>query len=258
MKNKTAKQIVNAYRIKFALIVLLYVIALGALIYLMSINFLVAILGVIVLGVSVRAPFEKLREKEIESIIYEELDPEKYGEVLALGVLKKSARHQTLLQMSIGAHDDILKYVKESDKKTFHPIDRCNNLYREGYVYFERGEYDKLPGVVQRYEKLKAANPKVAYVLNNFTVFDKFDAFADDDYEYVVDVCDIDIAENNSKKQNHKLTYINVSFYRAVSLYKLGKFEEARAGFENIINYAPKMHKAKLSKDFIELIDKEK
>ena len=37
----------------------------------------------------------------------------------------------------------------------------------------------------------------------------------------MVDVCDIDIAENNPKKQNHKLTYINVSFYRAVSSYDL-------------------------------------
>ena len=49
-----------------------------------------------------------------------------------------------------------------------------------------------------------------------------------------------------------------MSFYRAVSLYKLGKLDEARAGFEDIIKYAPKMYKAKLSKDFIELIDKEK
>ena len=93
-------------------------------------------------------------------------------------------------------------------------------------------------------------------MLNNFSVFDKFDAFADDDFEYVIDVCDIDLKEISPKKQNYKLTKINVSFYRAVSLYKLGRFEEARSGFEELIAYAPKMYKAKLAKDFIDLIDK--
>ena len=132
----------------------------------------------------------------------------------------------------------------------------CNNLYREGYVYFERGEYEKLLSVFQKYERLKKENPKYVPLLNNFSVFEKFDAFADEDFEYVVDVCDIDLNEINPQKQNHKLTKINVGFYRAVSLYKLGKMDEAKKGFEDIIAFAPKMYKAKLSKNFIELIDK--
>lgn len=258
MKNKTAKQIVNAYRAKCVLIALGYLLALGVLILVMSKNALVGIAGIVVLGVSLRAPFEKIRETDLESVIYEDLDPDKFGEIVEMTRLKKSDRHTTLLYMSKGRHEDILKYIEEKDAKAFHPVDKCNNLYREGYVYFERGEYEKLRKVVQKYERLKKENPKIAYVLENFTVFDKFDAFADDDFEYVVDVCDIDLNENNSKKQNHKLTRINVGFYRAVSLYKLGKLDEARAGFEDIIAFAPKMYKTKLSKEFIDLIDKEK
>ena len=257
MKNKTAKQIVSSYKTKFVLIALLYVVALGILIFVINNNLLIGIIGIVLLALSVRIPFEKLRESEIESVIYEELDPDKFAEILELGILKKSERHRLLLYMAQGRHDEILAQVDAIKEKTYHPVDKCNNLYRKGYVYFERGEYEKLPSIVKDYEKLKKDNPKIQYVLNNFTVFDKFDAFADDDFEYVVGVCDIDLKENNPKKQNHKLTRINVSFYRAVSLYKLGQFDQARQGFEDIIEFAPKMYKAQLSKNFIELIDKE-
>lgn len=257
MKNgKTAKQIVSAYRIKFALIVVFYVVALAALIALMAINTVIAMLGIMVLAVSVRAPFEHLREKDIESVIYEELDPEKFAEIVELGVGKKSTKYQMLVYMGTGNHDAILEGVAREEKTARHPVDKCNNLYRKGYVYFEKGEYEKLPEIFKQYEKLKSDNPRFAYALNNFSVFDKFDAFSDDDFEYVVDVCNIDLRELDSKKQNHKFTRINVGFYRAVSLYKLGRYEEAKKGFEDIINFAPKMFKAKLSREFVELIDK--
>lgn len=255
MENKTAKQIVSAYRMKFALIIVGYVVAVALLIFLMRFMMLISMLGIMFLAATVRRPFEMLRKHDIDRVIYEELDPEKFGEILALGVLKKSTRHKMLLYMASGQHDEILSFVEKNNPKTPHPIDRCNNLYRQGYVYFERGEYDKLPAIYKKYNRMKSDNPKFTYALNNFSVFDKFDAFADDDFEYVVDVCDIDLKEIDSKKQNHNLTKINVSFYRAVSLYKLERFDEARAAFEEIIAFAPKMYKAKLSKEFIELID---
>lgn len=256
MTNKTAKQIVTAHRIQCALAVLTYIVALAGLIFLIKFNLLLAMIGIVLLASTVRKPFDKLRKKNLESVIYEELDPEKFAEIMALTSLKKSNRHKMLLYMSTGAHDEILKLVDEIEQKTQHPIDKCNNLYRQGYVYFERGEYEKLLSVVKKYEKLKLNNPKFAYALNTFTVFDKFDAFADDDFEYVVDVCDIDLNEPNDKKQNHNLTRINIGFYRAVSLYKLGKLDEAKKGFEDIIKFAPKMYKAKLSQNFIDLIDR--
>ena len=257
MKNKTAKQIVKSYRISCALIALAYIAILAVLTLLMSVSVIISMVGIIFLAYSIRIPFEKLRQKTMESVIYEDLDPEKFGEILALGVFKKSTRHKMLYYMAAGKHDEILNLVEESNAKTRHPVDKCNNLYRVAYVDFERGEYDKLPTVVKKYNRMKSEYPKFVYVFNNFTVFDKFDAFADDDFEYVVGVCDIDLDELNDKKQNHKLTRINVSFYRAVSLYKMGKLDEAKKGFEDIIEFAPKMYKAKLSKEFIDLIDKQ-
>lgn len=256
MKNKTAKQIVKEYRIKCVLVGVLYAIALAILIFLMRYNMLLSILAIVVLGVSVKAPYDHLKEKNIESVIYNELDPQKFSEILELGVGKKTSKYKMLLYMSSGQHDAILHSVESEDQTVRHPIDKCNNLYRKGYVYFERGEYEKLPEIYNQYKKLKADNPKFAYALNNFSVFEKFDAFSDDDFEYVIDVCDIDLDCIDPRKQNHNLTKINVGFYRAVSLYKLGRYDEAREGFEDIIEFAPKMYKAKLSKDFIDLIDK--
>jgi tetratricopeptide (TPR) repeat protein len=252
MNNKTAKQIYTACWIKRVLLGVAYAAALALLIWLMTKNTLIGIMSIAVLASSVKAPFDKINEKDLESVIYEDLDPEKFNEILALGAFKRSTRHQVLGALSAGDHKRVLEIVEKSEKKTIHPIEQCNNLYRRGAIHFERGEFDKLPDIVRQFEELKAKNPKIAYVFNNFTVFDKFDAFADEDYEYVVDVCDVDLRENNPRKQNHKMTKVNVSFYRAVSLYKLGRYDEAREGFEELIEYAPKMYKAKLAKEYLE------
>ena len=256
MNNKTAKQILSSYRLKLAGVVVLYLAALAVLIYVMTFSMLVGIVGVIALGLSVRTPIEKIRTKDLESIIFENLDPEKFNELLELGAFKKSTRLQVLCAVSLGDHENALNIIDSKDTKRAHPVDLCNRLYRKGYIYFERGEFDKLAGIVSEYKALKKKHPQFAPALNSFSVFDKFDAFADEDYEYVVDVCDIDLNELDPKKQNHFMTEINVGFYRAVSLYKLGRLNEAREGFEHIIKIAPKMYKAKLSKDYIELISK--
>ena len=258
MKNKTAKQIVQGYRLKCALVALAYAIALLVLIFfVISKNRVLGMVGVAILAYTVHTPFEKLHQKDIEGVIYEELDPEKFGEILQITRLKKSTRHKMIYYMSSGNYDEIMKLLKEIEPKSTHPIDKCNNLYRESFVYFERGEYEKLPEMFKKYERLKSNNPRFQFALENFTVFDKFDAFCDDDFEYVVDVCDIDLKELDTKKQNHNITKINVSFYRAVSLYKLERYDEAKEGFKEIIKFAPKMHKAKLSQEFVELIDKQ-
>lgn len=252
---KTAKQIYDSYKIKAALIAVAYVAALAVLFWVTTVNTFVGIALIVILAASVRAPFEKLRETHLENVMFEQLDAKTFSELASLGAFKGYNRLEILAAMSIGDYEKILALVEESEKKTNNPVEKCNNLYRKGYVYFEKGEFDKLPGVVREYESLKRQNPKFVQIFNSFTVFDKFDAFADEDYEYVVDVCDIDLAEINPKRQNHKLTRINVSFYRAVSLYKMGEIEKAREGFKNIIEFAPNMHKAKLAAGYLEKMD---
>ena len=256
MNNKTAKQILTSYRIKLALLCCACVIAVGALAILAQYSFILGIAGIIVLGANVTKPFRKLAESELESIIFDELDPEKFNELIELGAFKRSKRLQVLCAVSLGEHEKALSLMESEKTGKEHPVEKCNNVYRKGYIHFERGEFDKLPAIVKEYNELKKNHPQFVVALNHFTVFDKFDAFADEDYEYVVDVCDIDLKEINPKAQNHKLTRINVGFYRAVSLYKMGKLDEAKLGFEEIIKFAPKMYKAKLSKEYIELIEK--
>ena len=251
---KTAKQIVTEYRIKCALAITVYIAALALLIWLMETSIFVSIAGIVVLGASVRATYDNLLEKNIESVIHDKLDPKTYNEILALGIAKKNIHMQALGAMSAGNHKRVMEIVDERAKKPLHPVEVCNDLYRKGFVYFEQGNLENLRVVVREYEKLKKNNPRFVTILENFTVFDKYDAFLDEDYEYVVDVCDIDLKELDTKKANHKITKINVSFYRAVSLYKMGKIDEARKGFEEIIAFAPKMNKAKLSKEYLEMM----
>ena len=102
---------------------------------------------------------------------------------------------------------------------------------------------------------LKKQFSKYSPIFDNYTVFEKFDAMLDEDYEYVVDACEYDVAHLNPKHQNKKITKLNVSFYRAVALYRMGELEKAREAFEEIIEFAPKMHKATLSKEYLKRMD---
>lgn len=251
MKNTNAQKIVKNYRIKCVLLAMLYAVGVAICIAIIGKNTLLGIACTVVLAASIKAPFDKLLEKDIESVIYEDLDPELFEEILSLGVLKKFTRHKFLALMYKGDHDGVLSLIAETETKPLGPIDKCQNLYRRGFVEFERGEFDKLAETVAEFKQLKAQHSKLEGIFNNFTVFDKFDAFVDEDYEYVVDVCDLDLRHISKKNQNHNVTKLNVSFYRAVALYKLERFEEAKEAFEGVIEFAPKTHKATLSKEYL-------
>lgn len=255
MKNKTAKQILTAYRLKFLGLSALYVLGLAVCIFIMTKNTLIGVACVAVLAASLRSPFEKIKESTLESVIYEDLDPEKFGELLSLGALKRDSRDRALWHMCVGDHEAVLEEALKSKGNTVtNPLNACNDLYRRAYVYFEREDMESLAGVLREFNSLKRQFPKYAGVFDNYSVFDKFDAFLDEDYEYVVDVCDVDLKELTDKHQNHNMTKINVSFYRAVALMKLGRLDEAAEGFEELIAFAPKMYKATLSKKYLEQI----
>lgn len=251
MKNTNAKRIVRNYKIKCVLLAILYAVGVAICIAIIGKNTLLGIACMSVLAASIKMPFDKLLENDIESAIYEDLDPELFGQILAEGVLKKSARHKFLALMYKGDHEGVLSLIAETETKPQGPVDKCQNLYRRGFVEFERGEFEKLAATVTEFQTLKSQNPKIEAIFNNFTVFDKFDAFVDEDYEYVVDVCDLDLRHISKKNQNHNVTKLNVSFYRAVALYKLERFEEAKEAFAGVIEFAPKTHKATLSKEYL-------
>ena len=255
MKNKTAKETIKSYKIKFAFLCMIYLALLALGIFIITINTIIGIACVVILASTLRSAFDKLYEKELESVIYDELDPIKFTEMIKLGMFRKSIRHKTLAALGVGDYDRVFELVKESEKKNPSPVEQCNNIYRRGAIYFEQHDMEKLAGTVREFYALKKQHPKLGYVFANFTVFEKFDAMVDEDYEYVIGVCEADIAEISSKVQNHKLTKLNVSFYRAVALYDMGRFDEAKHAFEDIIEYAPKMHKATLAKEYIAKIE---
>lgn len=255
MKNKTAKQIIAGCRLKFAGVVLVYVLGLVASIFILSKVAIVGIACIIMLAASVKLPFDKIIEKDVESVIYEELDPVKFNEILELGLLKNSVRHQVLAAMSLGDHERVFAIIENTKNKEINPVEKCNNLYRKGYVCFERENFDGLREVLRDFGALKKQFSKYSPIFDNYTVFEKFDAMLDEDYEYVVDACEYDVAHLNPKHQNKKITKLNVSFYRAVALYRMGELEKAREAFEEIIEFAPKMHKATLSKEYLKRMD---
>ena len=255
MKNKSAKEIVKSYRIKFALLCVLYALGVGVGIFIITVNPLVGIAAIIALAATLRQVFEKLTEKELESVIYDELDPIKLDEMIELGMFKKSIRHKALAALGRGDYDRVFALVEESQKNGANPVEQCNNIYRKGAICFEQHDMEGLRKSVKEFAALKKQHPKLSAVFHNYTVFEKFDAMVDEDYEYVIEACEVDLAEVNPKVQNHKMTKLNVSFYRAVALYDMGRLAEAKEAFEEIIAFAPKMHKATISREYIAKIE---
>lgn len=260
MKNiKNAKQIVNAYRIKRACIGVAYAAAISLFIYIGTSNALVGVIGVVALAATIRSAFQKLTEHDIEAVIYRDLNPKLFSEILELGVLARSPRHHILAAMTAGDHDEVRRLIEANKEKSkLNPIEKCNDLYRLGYICLEEEDLEALEAVVRDFKRLKAQNPKFAYAFSSFSVFEKFDAMLDDDHEYVVDACELDLSRLTSKEQNFRLTKINISYYRARSLYKLGRLDEAKQAFEEIIEYAPKMYKAQLSREYLKRIEENK
>lgn len=254
MNSKTAKQIVTKYRLMQAGAIALYLIALGVMIFVITKNIVIGILGVALLAMTFRRVFDKLLEITVEKVIFQDLDPVTFNEILKLGMFKKSMRHQVLGAMGVGDYERVFALIEEEGKKTLNPVEECNNIYRKAAIYFEQHDLENLKKSVRDFNNLKKKYAKFEYAFNKFTVFDKFDAFLDEDYEYVIGVCDIDIRDDNPKQQNHKLTKLNVSFYRAVAFYDMGDMEKAQKAFEEIVEYAPKTHKATISREYLEKI----
>ncbi len=252
MKTKTPQDIIRNYKLKFAGAAVLCALILAALIWLMTVNMPISIFLIAVMAFNIRKPFEELKKKDIESVLYEELDPERFAELVRVGGFEKSKKYSTLCAMTLGEHEKVLSLTDELLSKTANPIERCNLFYRKAYVYFEMEDFDGVRAMLKEFEALKRQHAKYAAVFDNFSVFEKFDAYLDEDYEYVRDVCDADLLELSPKHQNHKLTRINVSFYRACALYKLGDTDGARRAFEELIEFAPKMYKAKLAQKWLD------
>ena len=255
MKNKTAKQIVNNYRCACAGVILLNVIGIIAGILLLSVQPLIGIAVIVVLLATSKSTIKSLREKMIERVLYEDLDAEKFSEIEKLGAFGKSKHHKLLAAMYSGDHDTVLSLTEQEMKNEINPVKLCNSLYKRGYVYFEREDTDSLKEVVREFYKLKKQHAKYGAIFENYSVFEKYDAFLDGDYQFVVDICEYDLKNDSKKSQNHKLTILNVSYYRAVALYKLEQYDEARDAFQRIIEYAPKTYKAKLSQDYLSKIE---
>lgn len=255
MKNKTAKQIVNNYKYASAGVILLNIIGIIVGLFLLKFNALIGIALIVVLLMTAKSTLKAIREKTVESVLYEDLDAEKFNEIVSSGVFGKSTHHKLLAAMYSGDHDTVLSLTEQEMKNEINPVKLCNSLYKRGYVYFEREDMDSLKEVVREFYKLKKQHAKYGAIFENYSVFEKYDAFLDGDYQFIVEICDYDLKNDSKKSQNHNLTILNVSYYRAVALYKLEQYDEAKNAFEKIIKYAPKAYKAKLSQDYLSKIE---
>lgn len=255
MKDKTSKQLISNYKLASAGVILLNIIGIIAGFLLLSVNALIGIALIVALLLTAKSTLKSVREKTVESVLYEELDAEKFAEIVNSGVFGKSTHYKILAAMYNGDHNTVLTHTEQEMKNEINPVKLCNSLYKRGYVFFEREDLESLKEVVKEFYKLKKQHEKYGAIFENYSVFEKYDAFLDGDYQFIVEICEYDLKNDSKKTQNHKLTVLNVSYYRAVALFKLEQFDEARKAFANIIEYAPKTYKSKLSQDYINKIE---
>ena len=119
---------------------------------------------------------------------------------------------------------------------------------------FELRAFDDLKVVYAKYEEYKTLYSSKSFFSVSNSVWSYYQYFLDNDYESCMVVCkerDLDI---NSKKQDAKIRKLMNDFLYAVACYEKEEKEMALIAFSNIINYAPNMHLANVSKKYLEAI----
>lgn len=131
---------------------------------------------------------------------------------------------------------------------------KCYYLGVLARAYFELRDFDNLKIVYAKYQEYKALYPSKSFFLNSNSVWSYYQYFLDNDYGNCMIVCKERDLNINFKKQDAKIKKLMNDFLYAVACYENGEKEIALITFSNIINNAPNMYLANVSKKYLEAI----
>ncbi len=200
----------------------------------------------------------KIFSQDILSVLYKELNPEKFDAILLESrKFAPKAQYQVDSALCRGDYQTVtnicvakLKEIRAKRKSIYY-------LVALARVYFETGNLDKLKVICGKYdENLK--NSRRGNKQQQYDVIMQFyKCFLNGDYENCKIICG---ERNKIEKQilGYDLERVNVSFDYAVLLYKTRDLDSATECFNQIVNNAPKMHCARIAEKYLNAIKADK
>ena len=251
----SSKQIITKYFIS-CIILGSICISLWVTYYLCTNDHLGAILFLLVELIINKFLIAIIANKTLLPILCNNLDAAEFQKIVNDKHLVAPLIYRISASMAIGDYQTTINIATKqlSNKKTHLKL-RCYYLGVLASAYFELRDFENLKVVCAKYEEYKALYPSKSFFAASNSLWSYYQYFLANDYKSCMQVCKKRNLNISTKKQNARIRKLMNDFLYAVTCYEKGEKEMALNTFSDIINYAPNMHLANVSKKYLEAIN---
>ena len=196
-----------------------------------------------------------IAKKYIFSILYKEMDAFKFKSVIEDKHFFCTDFLWVLSAYSLGDYQTTINICTKKLMKNSRVNNKYFYLLLLARSYFELRDIEKLHVVCDKFEYYLLQEKKAQQIRKQYSVMQFFQYFLKKDF----DACKLyyESRINNSEKvtkSKNNLLKLQSSFYYAIACYKTNDIEKAEEIFNKIIEIAPKINFANLSKRYLEEI----
>lgn len=210
---------------------------------------IIGIISIVALGIN----FIKTNN-EIESILKNELDPQKYYRVVhGANLVTKYRTEDIQTAYFLGDYSSAIGIINEQLPKT-----KAKGIIAEyklilSYCYFETGQSDKLVPLIQFLREYATEFKKENFYKSLYLALaDYYENFINGNFEKCCALSDL-LTEENEKFISNSFK-MKMAFYKALALYCDNRKNEAKPFFEECYYGCPRLNYSVLSKKYLDLI----
>ena len=195
-----------------------------------------------------------IANKSLCPILFDNLDAFEFQKIINHKNFIPPLNYRINAAIAIGDHQTLVNIATNQIRKK-----KCSPKVKHlcfcilENTYFELRDFEKIKIILARHQKYQEQYPSKFRVSNSFVRYYQY--FLEQNYEACKTICLERNFELNPKAWDARIRKLQNDFYYAVACYENGEMETARSSFENIVDYAPKMNVANISKKYIEAIE---
>ena len=197
-----------------------------------------------------RIIIRKIANHYIHSILFQDLDPSRYKEVLmGSRFFSPPVSCKMMGAYCSGDYQTTVNICEKMLRNKLKPNHAFFYLSLLACVYFETRNFEELKTICSRYQT--SLSEYGGKSLQDIPLMCFMRSFLKGDY----DICKNLIEKGNRNKKVGNLQIIRDRLYYAIITYELGQSEKAKSCFEEIIENAPKLNYALLAKKYLDAIN---
>lgn len=199
----------------------------------------------------------RLYNKYIQSVLFNDLDPQKYQNVLKMGKFESDYYlEQIYFSYYTGDYQTVINICDEKLKDKKIKNLKYTYLLFLARSYFDMGDFKNLKLVYDAFLKETQEDSKQGpKIRENYTYFKFVGLFLEGNFLECKELYQKLILQSEVTPYKRQLDKIQIFYTYAVSCYKSNDIENAKSVFLNIVKEAPLINYAKMSKDFLNAIE---